>query len=45
MKKRIIALVLLIISVAVLLIGVKYGQIQESANKGNLICLDCIGIA
>ncbi|MCD6246363.1 hypothetical protein J7J58_05635 [candidate division WOR-3 bacterium] len=45
MKKRIIALILLVISVVILLIGAKYGQIAESANKGNLICLDCIGIA
>ena len=45
MKKRIVALILLAVSIAVLIIGVKYGQVAESANKGNLICLDCIGIA
>jgi len=44
MKKRIGALILLLISIAVLLIGIKMGQIEETSNKGNLICLDCIGI-
>lgn len=41
---NLLAIVLLILSIALISAGVFSGKVKETERKGNALCLECIGL-
>lgn len=42
--KNILRVLIFFIAVAFIVLGVKYNEYKRVMNKGNVICLECVGI-